>query len=98
MVEGLDLVAVVKRKANFTMQEVGGRYILVPLGAQVMQSNGIITLNETAAYVWKMLAVECNLNELAIAVSKRFDVDAKIARDDVENFVDEIIELGLLEP
>ena len=87
-----------KRKADFMMQNVGGENLLVPLGAQVMDLNGLITLNDTAACVWELLAEERPLDELTAAVAERFDVAAGIARDDVQTFVDEITRLGLLEP
>ncbi len=87
-----------KRKADFMMQNVGGENLLVPLGAQVMNLNGLITLNDTAAYVWELLAEEHSLDELAVAVADHFDVDLERARADVKTFVDEITRLGLLEP
>jgi hypothetical protein len=87
-----------KRKADFIMQNVGDENLLVPLGAQVMDMNGLITLNDTAACVWELLAQERSLDELSAAVAERFDVAAEIARADVQTFVDEISRLGLLEP
>lgn len=87
-----------KRKADFIMQNVGGENLLVPLGAQVLDLNGLITLNDTAACVWELLAHECSLDKLAAAVAERFDVAAATARADVQTFVDEITRLGLLEP
>ena len=87
-----------KRKADFIMQNVGGENMLVPLGAQVMHLNGIITLNDTAACVWELLAQERSLDELTAAVAERFDVTPERARADAQTFVDEITRLGLLEP
>ena len=87
-----------KRKADFMMQNVGGENLLVPLGTQVMDLNGLITLNDTAAYVWELLAEEHSLDELAGAVVEQFDVDPESAHVDVQTFVDEITRLGLLEP
>jgi hypothetical protein len=87
-----------KRKADFMMQNVGSENLLVPLGAQVMNLNGLITLNDTAAYAWELLAEERSLDELAVALVERFDVDLERARVDVQTFVDEITRLGLLEP
>lgn len=87
-----------KRKADFLMQNIGGENLLVPLGAQVMNLNGLITLNDTAACVWELLAEERSLDELTVVVAERFDVTAEIARADVQTFVDEITGLGLLEP
>ena len=87
-----------KRKLDVMMQNVAGENLLVPLGAQVMDLNGLFTLNDTAACVWELLAQERTLDELAAAVAKRFDVAAEIARADVQTFVDEIARMGLLEP
>ena len=87
-----------KHKSDVMMQNVAGENLLVPLGAQVMDLNGLFTLNDTAACVWELLAQERTLDELAAAVAKRFDVAAEIARADVQTFVDEIARMGLLEP
>jgi hypothetical protein len=85
-----------KRKADFLMQNVGGENLLVPLGAQVMDLNGLITLNDTGACVWELLAQERTADELAIAVAAQFEVDAATARADVQTFLDDIAKLGML--
>jgi hypothetical protein len=87
-----------KRKNDFMMQNVGGGVtLLVPLGAQVMDLNGFVTLNDTAACVWELLAQDRTADELAGAVAEEFDVDAATARADVQAFLDEIAGMGLLE-
>ena len=86
-----------KRKKDFIMQNVGGENLLVPLGAQVMDLNGIITLNDTGACVWELLAQERTLDELTAAVAERFDVTPEIARADAQTFLDEIAKMGLIE-
>jgi len=86
-----------KGKAQFVIRNAGGANLLVPLGAQVMNGNGLIILNDTAACVWELLGQERSLDDLTSAVAKQFGVAAGIARDDVQNFVDEISALGLLE-
>ena len=86
-----------KRKADFIMQNVGGENLLVPLGAQVMDLNGLVILNDTGACVWNLLAEDRTADELASAVAEQFDVDAATAHADVQTFLDEIARLGLLE-
>lgn len=87
-----------KRKDDFVMQEVGGENLLVPIGAQVMDTNALVVLNETAAFVWELLAEERTVGDLANAVARAFDVDVATARADVEAFLEEIAGMGLLEP
>ena len=65
------------------MQSVGGENLLVPLGARVMDLNGLITLNNTAACVWELLAQERTLDELTAAVTEHFDVTPERAHLDV---------------
>ncbi len=78
------------------LQNVAGEHLLVPIGAQVMDLNGIIILNETGAYLWEVLAQERSLDELAAAVADEFDVEPDAARADVQAFLDEIAQIGLL--
>jgi hypothetical protein len=87
-----------KHKADFMMRNIGGAHLLVPFGGEVKDLNGFITLNDTAACVWELLANERSLDELALGVAERFDVAASTARDDVRTFVDEMVRLGTLEP
>ena len=86
-----------KRKNDFIMQNVGGENLLVPIGAQVMDLNGLIILNDTAVCVWELLAQDRTSVELADAVAKRFDVDMVTASADLRAFLDEITRMGLLE-
>ena len=46
-----------KRNTDFMLRDIAGEVILVPTGAATQQFNGMITLNEVAAFIWK------NLNE-----------------------------------
>ena len=86
-----------KRKADFVMQKVAGENILVPIGAQVINLNGLFTFNETAACVWERLSEDRTLDDLTNAIVENFNVTAEEARADVQIFVDKISEMGLLE-
>ena len=72
--------------------------LLVPIGLKVMDMNGLVTMNETAVCVWKMLTEDRTLDELAAAVVEEFDVAPERASADVQVFIDEITRMGLLEP
>ncbi len=85
-----------KRKESFLLQNVGGENLLVPIGAQVMDTSGIITLNETAAFLWEQLEADRSEEELAAALAGGFEVDEASAAADVETFIAELRENGLL--
>ena len=47
-----------KRNTDFMLRDIAGEVILVPTGAATQQFNGMITLNEVAAFIWKNLDEE----------------------------------------
>jgi hypothetical protein len=86
-----------RRKKDFMLQNVGGKDLLVPLGAQVMDTNALITLNPTGRHVWELLAEDRSVDEMAAAVVEKFDVELDRAQVDVQAFLDEITGMGLVE-
>ncbi len=86
-----------KRRDDFILQNVAGEWLLLPIGEQVMDLNGIITLNETSAHLWDLLAEERDAGELAASLSEHFEVDATTATADVQTFLEEISRLRLIE-
>jgi hypothetical protein len=87
-----------KRKDSFILQDVAGENLLIPIGSQVMDMNGMVILNDTGRCVWELLAEDCTVDKLAAAVAERFDVPADRARADVQTFLDEITRMGMVEP
>ena len=86
-----------KRKADFVMQNVGGENLLVPIGGQVLDTNGLVTLNATGRCLWELLAQDRSAEELAGVLTEKFEVDLQRARADVQAFLEEITRIGLLE-
>ena len=79
-----------KRNTDFMLRDIAGEVILVPTGAATQQFNGMITLNEVAAFIWK------NLEALVDKIMDEFEVDEETARTDVEGFVGALYEHGLV--
>ena len=86
-----------KRKNDFLIQNIGGQDLLVPLGAKVIDLNGIIVLNFTGRYIWELLAENCSLDDLVEALEEHFVVDSQRARIDVQAFVSEISKWDAIE-
>lgn len=53
-----------KRNTDFMLRDIAGEVILVPTGAATQQFNGMITLNEVAAFIWKNLDESKSKEEL----------------------------------
>lgn len=79
------------------LRNVAGRDIVVALGAAAVDFNGMISLNETGAFLWKILEKGAEYDELVSAILKEYDVGEKDAKDGVDSFLNTAREAGLLQ-
>lgn len=85
-----------KRNTDFMLRDIAGEVILVPTGAATAQFNGMITLNEVAAFIWKNLDEAESKEDLVNKILEEFEIDKETATRDVEGFVGALYEHGLV--
>ena len=85
-----------KIKDGFILREVAGSYLVVAVGTAVKQFNGMINLNETGAFLWRLLEKGATEEESVSALLKEYDVDEETAKADVKAFTNKLTEAGLL--
>ena len=74
---------------DFTIQKVGTSYLAVPVGETSKHFHGMIRLNETGAFLWKLMAEkDCTEGELVEALLSEYEVEREIAERDVHNVVE----------
>lgn len=76
-----------KRNENYIMQQIAGKYVIVPVGKEASDFHGMLSVNATGAYLWELLAQEQTLESLTQALTERYDVTSEQARTDVEEFI-----------
>lgn len=77
-----------KIKSGYLIREIAGAYVVVPAGEQVSEFNGLMTLNETAAFIWKILVDGADEDALVSALLEEYDIDEATARNDVKKVID----------
>ena len=85
-----------KRNTDFMLRDIAGEVILVPTGAATQQFNGMITLNEVAAFIWKNLDESESREILVDKIMDEFEVDRETTTRDVIGFVSALYERGLV--
>lgn len=80
-----------KISSDFVLREIAGEYIVIPTGEKALKLNGLITINETGVFLWRLLQSGAEKEELLSALTAEFDVEEKQARADIDDF------LGVLE-
>lgn len=86
-----------KIKNGFMVREIAGQWIVVPIGSRVVEFNGIMTLSESGAILWKLLASGAEMDDLVSAILAEYDIDEKTARADVESFIEVLTQKKLME-
>ena len=85
-----------KLKKGFILREVAGDVIVVPSG-EVLDLNMMISLNETAAFLWKRLENGATEEELVMALLDEYEASEEDARFYVKKFEETLNENGFLE-
>ena len=75
-----------KIKSGFVIREIAGQYMAVPVGKRVNDLHGMIALNETGAFIWKLLENEKTEEDLARALTEEYEVSYEEALEAVREF------------
>lgn len=86
-----------KLKENFALRPVADTWVVLPLGAESVNFNGMLTLNEAGALLWQALEKGGDREALADALMAEYIVDRAQALADVDAFLEKLREVGCLE-
>ena len=84
-----------KLKEGFILREVAGQTVVLPSGDE-LNLNMMITLNDTGAFLWKLLEQEQDEAALTAALLGEYEVDEATASAAVAAFVAQLNEHGFL--
>lgn len=85
-----------KLKEGFLLRQLAGEYVVVPVGEASLDLRGMITLNETGAFLWEQLQSEQTEQTLTDKLLADYAVDEAQARRDVACFTEKLRQQGLL--
>ncbi len=84
-------------KEGYMLREAAGETVVVPFGEVSLNFQGIISLNETGALLWKQLEQGCEKKDLVQALLDEYEVDAETAEKDVNEFLKLAGDAGLID-
>lgn len=86
-----------KIKPGFMLRNVAGRDIVVAVGSASMDFNGMISLNETAAFLWKKLEQGADYDALLAAMLDEYETDEITAKEGIDAFLETARNAGLID-
>lgn len=72
----------------FSLMNIAGENVVVPMGEKNLDFKGIITLNNSGAFLWKQLEKDTTKEELLQAMLQEYEIDEITAMTDIEKFLD----------
>ena len=84
------------RNTAIVSREVAGETIVVPICRGVGDLDSVYTFNPVGRSLWRLLENSHSVEELASWVAANYEVDAKQALLDVQCYVAELQEIGLV--
>lgn len=86
-----------KINEGFELRTVCSENVIVAYGRKNIDFSKVISLNESAAYLWKaVVGKEFTCQDLVDLLCKEYEVDAQTAQEDVAQMVSEWKDLGLV--
>ena len=86
-----------KIKEGFLLREIAGGTVVVPVGKTSVDFNGMITLNDTGAFLWKQLENDISEEELLQRLLAEYNVTEDLAKKDINAFIAKLKDAGLID-
>lgn len=77
---------------DFILREIAGEHVLVPTGEASQEFNGMLSMTDTAKFIWEHLESANSLDEMIKMVTDTYEVDEAIARRDVIGFLNALLQ------
>ncbi len=86
-----------KIKDDFVMRKMADTTVVVPVGSNAIDFNGMINLNETGAFLFEILQQGATNDELVSKLLDEYDVSREQACKDVDIFVKKLKDADIIE-
>ena len=86
-----------KLKPDYVLREVAGSWVVLPLAENILNFNGMLTLNGSGVLLWKALEAGADPDALVNLLTEEYEVSKQQAASDVDDFIQKLIQTGCIE-
>ena len=89
-----------KIKKGFVLRQMSGTeqtYIVVAVGEASEKLSGYLTLNETGAFIWKLLEKGATEEEIVLAIANEYEAPYCTISNDVKCVVETLKKIGAID-
>lgn len=84
-------------RPDFEVVDMAGEYVAVPIGQEAASFNGVVALNEAAAFLLKSMKCHKTKEELVKILMTEYEVDPIVAEKDIDAFLKKMLDMGVIE-
>lgn len=83
-------------KKEVVLRTIADETMLIPVGADTKEYNGIFSLTESAVTAFKAIQSGKEKDEIVDAILEKFDIDRPTAERDVDDFLTKLKNYGII--
>ena len=81
---------------GFIKTEIADKTVVIPVGDKTVDFSGIISLNETGAFLWDLLLSDVTRDTLTAALLNEYEIGKDTAEKDIDAFLQALREKDVL--
>ena len=85
-----------KIKQGYTLRGIADSFVVVPTEDN-LSLDGMVTLNQSGAFLFNALKTEKTKEELLALMLKEYKIDEQTAKADIEIFIERLLKTGIVE-
>lgn len=82
---------------EFILRDIAGECVLVPTGATTQEFNGLITMTDTAKFIWENIEKVDSFEEMIQKILEEYEIDENTAKEDAYLFISQLLANGFVE-
>jgi len=87
---------VFQKNADIVSRKIAGELFLVPVKGKLADMQQLYTLNPVAEFIWQELNTQKGLQAIREGIVEEFNVTKEVADADLQEFISELLEAGLI--
>lgn len=84
-------------KEGFLLRQVAGNFVVVPVGDEAVEFNGVVTINESGKFIWELMEKGIEKEELLAEFMNEYSLSEEAAKEDIRAFIQILLDNGIAE-
>lgn len=91
------MAVIYKIKDGYNLRQIAGTWVAVPTGSRASETSVLVTLSDTAEYLWNLLSEGIEYEEIITKITEDYEINEQTAKKDLDAFLENLKANNLLE-